>query len=176
MRRGVVALGELLCQRIAGVPRAILEVSLAAELDPLDRQRDAASPAELPHQLLVERGVLAKPVVHVERGDRGAEALGDVEQRHRVAPAGHHHEQRLARADEAALACGVERSLAHSSRRTARQSCRGCSKPFSFTWPIGSKVRCEEPLTASTTASLTSTSPPRARATTRAVRFTSRPK
>jgi hypothetical protein len=119
---GVVALRQLPGQRVAGRPSAILQVAVAAELDGLDRELDLALAAEPLNERLVERGILAQPVIDMERRQRRAETVGDVQERHRVAAARHHHEQRRARPDQPALARGLESALAHSSRRTARHS------------------------------------------------------
>ncbi len=67
----------------------------------------------------------------------------------------------------------VARSSGYSSAIPARNSSVVCENPLSFTSPISVNSRCDP--AASTTGRVTSTSPPAARATTRALRFTSRP-
>ena len=106
MSRGEVARGEVLGQRIAGVPRTFLKVpALSAQSDLLDGQRNVALAAELLHERLVQLGVRAERVIDVERGDGCAETVRDVQQRHGVPATRHHHEQRLALTHESALAC-----------------------------------------------------------------------
>ena len=139
-------------------------------------KRHVHATGEPADELLVGLRTLAQPVVHVKGAHRGTETGGDVEESHRVPAARDHHQERLPRSHQAAVPGGGKNALVHSSRRTARHSMRGSAKPFSFTCPISSNLRWGASRSAAVTASLTSTSPPRARATTREVRFTSRPK
>ena len=166
----------LLGERIADLPGPVLEVAAVVQGGAFGVQRHAEPLAERADEGLVLVRSLAQPVVHVQGRDSRVEAQRHVEQADRVAPAREHHQQRLPGHYQPALARCLQRALAQVAFRVARQSWRGSSKPLSFTSPIPSKRRCGELPTASTTESVTSTSPPRARATTREARLIPRPK
>jgi hypothetical protein len=174
--RGVVASGVAFRQRVADLPGAVLQVAAGPEIGALAVQGHAEPLAQHCDEALVVVGSRPKAVVDVQRRDLRIEAQRDIQQANRVSTPGEHHQQRLACRHQATLVRGLERTLAHVAFRTARQSRPGLSKPLSLTSPMPSKRRCRAPRTASTTASVTSTSPPRARATTREARLTSRPK
>ncbi len=129
--------------------------------------------AELRAVGLVRAGLLAQPVVAVQRGDlRGAgDPHGDVEQADRVAAAREQHEHPLPRREQPGRGDALEQ-VGHGAC-PATNSSVGSEKPFIVTAPILSKVRCGP--AASTTELVTITSPPAARAATREARFTARP-
>ncbi len=173
MRRRIVALCQALGERVASIASPFLEVArgVLSQSDPLGEERHPEPGAQLPNELLVARSPLPQPVVHVQRAHPCLQAHRDVQQRHRVPAARHQHEQRRSGGDQRT----GRLEDAHGSRGTTRHSWRGSSNPFSFTCPMPSNTRCA-PRTASVTESVTSTSPPRARATTREARLMSRPK
>ena len=122
---------------------------------------------------LVRAGLLAQPVVAVQRGDvRGAgDPDGDVEQADRVAAAREQHEHPPAGLQQPGRGDALEQ-VGHGAC-PATNSSVGSEKPFIVTSPIWSKLRCGP--AASTTGRVTSTSPPAARAATREARLTARP-
>ena len=180
MGGGVVAARHPLGDRVARVAGLRLHVSLLGQPGALHRQLDAQPLAQVAAVRLVLLRGGAQAVVHVQRGNLGAQAHGHVEQAHRVGAAGEHDQQRLPLGHQPAVAGGLQRRLTHRPQSSggdpARNSCRGSSKPLSLTCPTFSNARSSDLETRSTTASVTSTSPPRARATTRDAVFTSRPK
>ena len=168
MAGGDVALGEPQRLGVADVARPGLEVALGAARA-VDVQRHAQPGA----QRLAVRGVLgggvAQAVVDVQRGHRAAHPQREVEQADRVRPAGEQDEHRGARPQQPLLA--DPRLQAHAC--LARNSSVDSLKPLSLTSPMRSNSRCEP--AASTSGRVTSTSPPAARAPTRAARLTARP-
>ena len=167
---GVALRGQPRRLGVAGVARPRLQVALRP-LRPVDRQLHAQPRA----QRLAVRRVLgrrvAQPVVDVQRGRRPGDPHGQVEQAHRVGAAGEQHDDRRARPQQALLA--DLRLEAHAGTGLARNSSVESLKPFSFTSPMRSNSRCAPP--TSTSGRVTSTSPPAARAPTRAARLTARP-
>ena len=134
-----------------------------------DRERHAEAFAQRAAVGLV--GVRFRPqaVVDMQRRYRPGQPDGEIEQRGGVAATGEEDDdtpadrsRRHPRAD-----------VAHFLAARAFNSSVVSSNPFSFTSPMCSKRRCRP--AASRTARVTSTSPPAARATTRAARLTARP-
>ena len=158
---------------VALVARPRLQVALRARRA-VDGERHAEPLAERAAERLVPVGGVAQPVVDVQRPDRGRarDAHGEVEQADGVRPARDQHDD-----GAAGRAAGRPRARAprdsSSSARRARNSSVDCEKPLSLTSPMCSNSRCG-PAT-STSERVTSTSPPAARAPTRAARLTSRP-
>ena len=178
-RRRSRRLGEPLGERVARVARLRLEVALGRQRR--RARRAAARPARSQSRGRTASSAsapVAQPVVHVQRGHRGAQPDGQSSRQTESAAA------RTA-APAAARPRGSARSPSAASRRSLtpqRRDTRGraCAARRS---PSASPGRC--PRTSRCGASrdrvdrpsrVTSTSPPRARATTREARFTSRPK
>jgi len=132
---------------------------------------------------LVLVGVVAQAVIDVQGADRlgAGGANGEVEHADRVAAAGEHRHDRGRKREQAlgkhplqhlvgvhGLSLGAR---AQPAARTTKSSV-GVGKPLRLTWPIGSRPSPSLPSTASATRSVTSTSPARARLTTRWARLT----
>ena len=173
MPRGDVAVGR-------EPPRGAVALFARPRLDVADgiaRALDVERHAELLAQRcamgLVAVGLRAQPVVAVQRADvlGSRDPHGDVEQADRVAAAGEQDQHRPARLEQPAGADARE-EIAHSPS-PATNSSVGSLNPFSVTSPIWSKRRWSP--AASITGRVTSTSPPAARAATRAARLTARP-
>ena len=167
---GVALRGEPGRLGVAGVARPRLQVALRPARA-VDRQRHAEPLAQRGAVGGVLGGGVAQAVVDVQRARRARDPHREVEQADRVRPAGEQHDDRRARAQQALLA--DERLEAHAGTGRARNSSVDSLKPLSLTSPMRSNSRCEPP--ASTSGRVTSTSPPAARAPTRAARLTARP-
>jgi hypothetical protein len=85
--RGVIALGELLGECVTDVSRPLLQIALPAHIRAPDRDGHVKRRAQVAHEVLVRVRVVTEPVVHVEGGHPGVQAVCDVQERHRVAPA-----------------------------------------------------------------------------------------
>ena len=143
----------------------------------MDGERHAEPLAQLAAEALVAVGVVAQPVVDVQGAHRvgPGDPHGEVEQADGVAPAGEQHHHRPPCAQEPVGAdAGLEVHQWSFSAWRARNSSVDPLKPLRLTSPMRSNSRW--PPAASTTGRVTSTSPPAARAPTRAARLTARPK
>ena len=112
----------------------------------------------------------------MKRRDLGPDPHGHVEQANGVATAGEEDQQRLAGPDQAAFARGFEWSVAHRCLGVGTAQLVRLVEALQLHLPDRLEPEVVESRTASNTESVSSTSPPRARATTREARFTSRPK
>ena len=143
--------GEPFGLGVAHLARPRLDVAVR-RARAVHEQLDAEALADRAAVRLVGVGLgAAQPVVDVQRADDVGHV--HVEQAGRVAAAREEHEE--------------------PHRGAARNSSVACSKPLSLTSPIGWKLRWRP--AASLTSRVTSTSPPVARAPTRAARLTARP-
>ena len=182
---------------VARVARPRLQVAgPLGPRDAIDPQRNAEPLAQGGDERLGPIRPRAQAVVDVQRTHAGGSAQrhGDVEQADRVAPAGDHRHHDHTLVGEPRGARGVEDRLdralrgararrrvagaaivavAHGVAACARNSSVGSKKPFNRTSPMSSNPSA--PFAASTTGRVTITSPPAARATTRAAWLTSRP-
>ena len=157
---------------VALVARPRLHVPLWAARA-VDGQRHAEALAERAAERLVLACRVAQPVVDVQRGHggRARDPHREVEQADGIRAARDEHDDGAAGGEQAAVA--HVRLEAHASARPARNSSVDWEKPLSLTSPMCSNRRCGPP--SSTSGRVTSTSPPAARAPTRAARLTSRP-